>query len=285
MAVMGSTDGSIVLKTQVDTAGINKGMRDIKGNANSLTSSFKSLATAVGLAFSVSKILQFSKAASDLAIKTEASVRRLVDIYGAANKEVSDFIEKNALSLGIAKSAASEFAAVYGNLFSVWADQATNARLTAHYLNTTAVVASKTGRTMEDVQERIRSGLLGNTEAVEDLGIFVNVKTIEMTNAFQRMAAGRSWEQLNAYEQQQVRALAILEQATEKYGSKVEDTTSLTQARYRAAWQDFKATWGQVVNKILMPIMEWLTTVLLYATRALQVLFNISDEKPENLHT
>jgi hypothetical protein len=80
----------------------------------------------------------------------------------------------------------------------VWADQATNAELTNKYLNMTAVIASKTGRTVEDVQERIRSGLLGNTEAVEDLGVFVNVKTIEMTEAFQRIADGRSWEKLTA---------------------------------------------------------------------------------------
>ena len=75
-------------------------------------------------------------------------------------------------------------------MFSVWADQKTNAELTNQYLNMTAVVASKTGRTMEDVQERIRSGLLGNTEAVEDLGIFVNIKTIEMTEAFPESCTG-----------------------------------------------------------------------------------------------
>ena len=281
MPARGSTDGSIILKTRVDTSGLENGMRNIQNNTSSLTSGFKKLATAVGVAFSITKIVQFSKAASDLAIQTEASIQRIIDIYGTASKEVSNFIEQNALALGISKSSANSFAAVYGNLFSVWADQATNARLTTHYLNMTAVVASKTGRTMEDVQERIRSGLLGNTEAVEDLGIFVNVKTIEMTNAFKKLANGRSWEQLSAYEQQQVRALAILEQSTEKYGTQVSETTTLTQARYRAAWQDFKATWGQVVNKILMPIMEWLTTVLLYATTALKVLFNLNSK--ENL--
>jgi hypothetical protein len=92
----------------------------------------------------------------------------------------------------MSKAAAASFSSVYGNLFSVWADQTTNAELTNRYLNMTAVVASKTGRTVEDVQERVRSGLLGNTEAIEDLGVFVNVKTIEMTDAFKRMASGKS---------------------------------------------------------------------------------------------
>ena len=115
-----------------------------------------------------------------MASTTEASVQRLIDIYGKASIAVGDFIDQNAHALGLSRAAATEFSAVYGNLFSVWADQETNAKLTTQYLNATAVVASKTGRTMQDVQERIRSGLLGNTEAVEDLGIFVNIKTIEI---------------------------------------------------------------------------------------------------------
>ena len=47
----------------------------------------------------------------------------------------------------------------------------------------TAVVASKTGRTVQDVQERVRSGLLGNTEAIEDLGVLL--QNNQMTDAFE----------------------------------------------------------------------------------------------------
>ena len=182
----------------------------------------------------------------------------------------------------MSKASASSFASVYGNLFSVWADQNTNAELTNRYLNMTAVVASKTGRTVQDVQERVRSGLLGNTEAIEDLGVFVNVKTIEMTDAFQRMADGRSWEQLDAYTQQQVRTMAILEQATAKYGNTVADTTATTRAQYQAAYEDFQNTWGQVVNTVLIPILKILTQVFSIATKGLQVMAGLSGKTVEN---
>lgn len=256
------SDGSITLLTEVDTSGIKKGMNSIKSNSSSVMSSLDNLGKKIITVFSVQKLLQFSLESSKFAMETEASVQRLIDIYGDANNTINDFIEANARALGMSKSSAKSYAAVYGNLFSVWADQESNASLTADYLNMTAVVASKTGRTMEDVQERIRSGLLGNTEAVEDLGIFVNVKTIEMSNAFNRIADGRSWEQLNAYEQSQVRTLAILEQATEKYGSEVAETAAITKSRYQAAYEDFMNTWGQVVNKVLLPLMEVATAVL-----------------------
>ena len=244
----------------------------------SVGEALKKLAVAGLAAFSVQKIIQFSKEASNLATTAEASVQRLIDIYGEASTAVGNFIDANANALGMSKTAAASYASVYGNLFSVWADQKTNAELTTQYLNMTAVVASKTGRSVEDVQERIRSGLLGNTEAIEDLGVFVNVKTIEMTDAFQRMADGRSWEQLDAYTQQQIRTFAILEQSTQKYGDEVAETTALTKSQFQAAWQDFQATWGQVVNRVLVPILEVLTDILVASTNVMQKLFGISSD-------
>lgn len=271
MAITNS-DGSIILSTKVDTTGIRSGMSKIKSDAGGLTKTFGKLASAIGLAFSVTAIVQFSRESAKLATQTEASVQRLIDIYGQASDAVGDFIDANARALGMSKAAAASYASIYGNLFSVWADQKTNAQLTNHYLNMTAVVASKTGRTVSDVQERIRSGLLGNTEAIEDLGIFVNVKTIEITDAFQRIANGRSWEQLTAYEQSQVRTLAILEQSTKKYGTQVADTTQSVRLKFQAAYEDFKNTWGQLVNTILIPVLSTLTKIFSVATAVINTL-------------
>ena len=339
MAITNS-DGSIVLTTRIEDAGLKKGMAKIisdqKTQLQSLTreyaklitnnkqnteeakklkdqidklsksikenesviqsfekkstgafsrvgSALKSIAGYLALAFSVTKIIQFSNEAGQLATQTEASVQRLVDIYGSASNAVGNFIDANARALGMSKAAAASFSSVYGNLFSVWADQATNAELTNRYLNMTAVVASKTGRTVEDVQERVRSGLLGNTEAIEDLGIFVNVKTIEMTDAFQRMASGKSWEQLDAYTQQQIRSMAILEQATAKYGDEVEDTSATIRNRYKAAYEDFQNSWGNIVNTVLLPVLGMLTQIFDIATKGLNVLSGRSGQILENV--
>jgi hypothetical protein len=182
----------------------------------------------------------------------------------------------------MSKASAVGFSAVYGNLFSVWADQATNAELTNQYLNMTAVIASKTGRTVADVQERVRSGLLGNTEAIEDLGVFVNVKTIQITEAFQRVADGRSWEQLTAYEQSQVRTLAILEQSTKKYGDQVADTNALVRAQYLASYQDLQATWGQFVNTVLIPVLRVATKVMDVLTAGMRAIAGLTGKTLEN---
>ena len=277
MAISGG-DGSIILTTKVDETGLKKGFSSMKNSVKNMSSGFAKLGGIIATVFSIRAIIQFSNEASKMASTTEASVQRLIDIYGKASIAVGDFIDQNAHALGLSRAAATEFSAVYGNLFSVWADQETNAKLTTQYLNATAVVASKTGRTMQDVQERIRSGLLGNTEAVEDLGIFVNVKTIEMTEAFQRVAQGAKWDSLSAAQQSQVRTLAILEQATKKYGTEVANTTALTRAQYNAAFQDFQNTWGQVVNLVLMPILRIATRILNTLTAGLRVIAGLSGK-------
>lgn len=265
---------------QVDKYGTasKKSGNTAKSAVDKVSTSLKRLGSYLMTYLSITAIWNFSKEAGQMATSTEASVQRLIDIYGQASDKIGDFIDSNARALGMSKSAAASYASVYGNLFSVWADQATNANLTNHYLNMTAVVASKTGREVADVQERIRSGLLGNTEAIEDLGIFVNVKTIEMTDAFKRMADGKSWEKLDAYTQQQIRSMAILEQATKKYGTEVANTSALTRMRFNAAFEDFKNTWGQVVNKILLPILRVGTMVLNVLTRGLQIIAKLSGK-------
>lgn len=274
------------LKASTDKAsksvkGFGKQAQDSGSQAKTAFSGLKNalsnLAGVVATAFSISTLVNFSKEAANVAMSTEASVQRLIDIYGQASNTVGDFIDANARALGMSKSAAASFSSVYGNLFGSWADQLTNAQLTTDYLQMTAVVASKTGRTVEDVQERIRSGLLGNTEAIEDLGIFVNVKTIEMTDAFQRMADGRPWNQLDAYTQQQIRTFAILEQATSKYGNEVANTASFAKAQFLAAYQDFQNTWGQIVNTVLVPTLQIGTQILDVFTKGLQVIAGLSS--------
>lgn len=275
MPIVGS-DGSITLSVAIDEAELKDALASMKTSVKKTANGFSKVGGVIAAAFSISTIVRFSNEASKMASTTEASVQRLIDIYGDASRAIGSFIDENSRALGMSKAAATEFSAVYGNLFSVWADQATNAELTKRYLSATAVVASKTGRTMVDVQERIRSGLLGNTEAVEDLGIFVNVKTIEMTEAFQRVAKGAKWESLTAAQQSQIRSLAILEQATKKYGTEVANTSALTRAKYNAAFEDFKNTWGRVVNLILIPTLKVATRLLNTLTLGLQTITAMS---------
>ena len=69
-----------------------------------------------------------------------------------------------------------KYGSTYSNLISSFESNTKEiSGSTQELLKATSIIASKTGRTFEDTAERIRSGMLGSTEAIEDLGIYTQV--------------------------------------------------------------------------------------------------------------
>lgn len=260
-----------------DTTGFQRGMRSITSGIKSLVASAASIA---GVTLGVKGLVQAFKSYVSL----ESGVRRVSDLFGESAKYIDYFATTTAKSLGMAETAAYQYAATYGNLFkNITASTDENAKVTIAMLKASSVVASKTGRSMEDVMERIRSGLLGNTEAIEDLGIYVNVAMLETTEAFKKIADGRSWEQLQYYEQQQIRTLAILEQANNQFGTEVQQGSAYSLSVLSGAFKDLMSVIGSFVNQALQPVVAWLTKITQTATGALKSLsalmgFNISAD-------
>lgn len=277
---------------QVGLNGMQSGMKAMQGRTAALSSGLQSMGSAGTKAMSaigsgavlttakIAALVVVIKKAVDglLALQRayatiESNVLRVNDLFGDSAKYIQYFAENTAKSLGMSESAAYEYAATYGNLFrNITTDAQENAKVTIAMLKASAVIASKTGRTMEDVMERIRSGLLGNTEAIEDLGIQVNVSMLEMTDAFKKIANGRTWEQLTFYEQQQIRTLGILEQAHRNFGDSVQQSSAFTMQTLSSAFKDLTATAGAFVNAGLQPIIQGLTQLVQWATMGLKAL-------------
>lgn len=243
-----------------ETKQLNDTLGDTAEQADSAGASVKRIAGAAAAVAVVRKaaqeLLECFKAYSDY----EGAVIRVSDIFADSADAVENFADRNAKALGMSRTAAYQYASTFGNLFKgITADTEQNSRVTIAMLNASAVIASKTGRTVSDVMERIRSGLLGNTEAIEDLGIFVNVAMIQTTEAFKKMADGRTWEQLNYQEQQQIRTLAILEQAHKQFGTEVSQNTAMSVSAYQAAVEDLKVSLGELASGALTPVIQLLT--------------------------
>ncbi|VQH48652.1 TMP repeat family [Streptococcus pneumoniae] len=168
---------------------------------------------------------------------------------------------------------ATNYGAVYSNLFSGFIKDTNKlSAYTAKMLQTSAVVAEGSGRTITDVMERIRSGLLGNTEAIEDLGINVNVAMIKSTEAFKKFANGQSWQQLDYQTQQQIRLMAILEQATAKYGNTLSNSVNGRISLFKSLMKDAALNLGNsmlpIINAI-MPVLNSFAMVLKNVTAKL----------------
>ena len=202
--------------------------------------------------------------ATKWAMEQETAMQQVDRIYGNAAGTIKNFAENTASSFNMSTSEAYKYAQVYGNLIqSITDDQTENANQTQNLLKASSVIASATGRTMEDVMDRIRSGLLGNTEAIEDLGVNVNVALLTTTDAFKKIAGNRGWNQLTFQEQQQVRLLGILEQTAKKYGDTVNKNTSTSITQLVAQIKNLVANLGQkllpIVQKVLEKANDWIS--------------------------
>lgn len=211
------------------------------------------------------------------AIETETAMQQVDRIYGEAAESIKDFAENKALDYNMSASEAYKYSQIYGNLIqSITDDQAENAEQTQKLLQASSVIASATGRSMEDVMDRIRSGLLGNTEAIEDLGVNVNVALLETTDAFKQIAGDRSWEQLTFQEQQQIRLLGILEQTSKKYGDEVQENTASSIQKLTAKTKNLTSSLG----KKLLPVAN---KILDKANNLMEKFEGLSDEEQENI--
>ena len=211
------------------------------------------------------------------AAQQEAAMQQVELIYGKAADSIKKFAENTAISYNMSTSDAYEYSQIYGNLIqSITDDEKENALYTQQLLKASSVIASATGRTMEDVMDRIRSGLLGNTEAIEDLGVNVNVSLLESTDAFKKFAGDKSWNQLDFQTQQQIRLFGILEQTTKKYGDEVNKNTASDIQKLTARFKNLTSD----LSKKLLPIANKLINK---AEDFLKSLEDLDDEQIDNI--
>lgn len=197
------------------------------------------------------------------AIEQESAMQQVDKIYGKAADSIKNFAENTATAYNMSTKEAYKYSQVYGNLIqSITSDEAENAQYTQDLLKASSVIASATGRTMEDVMDRIRSGLLGNTEAIEDLGVNVNVALLESTDAFKKFAGDKSWNQLDFQTQQQIRLFGILEQTTKKYGNEVNQNTATNVQELNAKMQNLGTTLGEKLLPYFNKMVDYITQLV-----------------------
>ena len=245
----------------------------VREQSNSIGSAFGKLAKFAGFAILGKKLLDVGMYSTQTALEVSASMNQIKRQMGESSQSFLKWVNDNANAMNMGVGEATNYGAVYSNLFSGFIKDTNKlSAYTAKMLQTSAVVAEGSGRSITDVMERIRSGLLGNTEAIEDLGINVNVAMIESTEAFKKFANGQSWQQLDYQTQQQIRLMAILEQATAKYGDTLSNSVNGSISLFKSLMKDAALNLGNsmlpIINAI-MPVLNSFAMVLKNVTAKL----------------
>ena len=252
---------------------VQESTNKIKAQSGSMLGTFAKLAKFAGLAYLGKKMLDVGMYSTQMALEVTAAVNQIKRQMGESSQTFLKWVNDNANAMNMGVGEATKYGAVYSNLFSGFIKDSNKlSAYTAKMLQTSAVIAEGSGRSITDVMERIRSGLLGNTEAIEDLGINVNVAMIQSTEAFKRFANGQSWDQLDYQTQQQIRLMAILEQATAKYGTTLSQSVNGRISLFKSLLKDAALNVGNaflpIVNAV-MPVLNSFAMVLKNVTAKL----------------
>lgn len=187
-----------------------------------------------------------------------------------------------ASAYGISASAAIK----YGNTFSMILGRSIpkNNLLTSttELLQQASLIASRTGRTVDDVMNRIRSGLLGGSEAIEDLGIYIRENTLksllnskDFENMYgQQIAQGigqtvqqlsKNYANLDDDAKNTLRYYAIMYQSIQRFGKATEDsfnTTTGVLLKFQAQVENTKLALGRMMVPIMTVVLPLLTSAL-----------------------
>lgn len=273
----GMTLEKIQLKIEAETKGareeiekVNKKVREMSSNTtkevNKVNSTFKSLLEGINFSDGVKQIGEFVKSSTQMAVKVEGSIQQIKRTMGESSNEFLKWSKDNALAFNMSQSDVANYGASYSSIVSTFATDTNQAMShTTGLLKANSIIASSTGRDMEDVQNRIKSALLGNTKGIEELGIDVSVAMLESTDAFKKFANGKPWDELSLQTQQQIMQFGILEQTTNKFGTEVASNTSSNLQQLGAILKDVSLNIGNAFLPILdvvLPILNDFATGL-----------------------
>ena len=272
---MAQRRSNFVVRGGADFSNLNKALNQTQARLGKFQSTVSKSMKFVGFALGSLAVGKLVKDSTQMAMSVESAADNIRRNMGSAASAFERFADTQAKALGMARKDAYTYGSVFSNLLdSFMTDKSQVASETEKLIRAAAVISSKTGRTYEDVANRIRSGMLGSTEAIEDLGVYTNISMIESTEAFKKFAGNKSWNQLDYRTQQQIRLAAILEQAYKRYGDTLANTTQTKQAMFLASLENIKLNLGQAflsIYNVILPALNALASKLEVVTARIAV--------------
>jgi hypothetical protein len=264
---------NLLIRGGADFSDMQKGLNKAQKNLSNFQSNVKSIMGKVATIFATIKIGELIKDGVKDAMSVETSIENINRTMQGSAKAFGDWVKSQSQAYGMSIQEGYKYGSTYSNLISSFQSNTKEiANSTQELMKATSIIASKTGRTFEDTAERIRSGMLGSTEAIEDLGVYTQVSMLESTEAFKQLADGKTWQQLNFQTQQQIRLAAILEQTYARYGTTLADTTQTRHNQFIASLKNVQLTLGQAFLPIYNAILPPLTTFMNALSKAISII-------------
>jgi hypothetical protein len=281
---------NLMVRAVADFSGLQRSMqqaqRDTSNFASSMEKAFGGLKSKLALLGGALLGGEAIKESINDAIELEATTQNLNHILGKSADAYIQWSQTVATSYGFSQVEAERYGASFAHMISLFGNGSEDIRKkTEDLMKMSAIVANGTGRSIDDVMQRIQSGMLGNVQAINDLGIYANQSMLEASKAFQQVAHGRHWADLSMAERQQIIYMSIMEQGAKQYGNTLQNNVHNKLVTFTASLKNLRVALGNAFLPLLniaLPVItkfiQGITTALNYFAAFMRALFGFKSE-------
>lgn len=227
------------------------------GSISKLEAGFKKLVVAAAAFVGIQQLGSFVSGAIKNFSALEESTSKANVVFGDFANTIFDFTANAPEQLGSTSAAAIEAASSVGNLFlSIGLGQQAAADMSVEIVQLGTDLASFNNITVDEALEKLRSGLVGETEPLRTLGVLLSEAAVN-AKGFELGLGGVSGK-LSEAEKVQARFAIIMEQTATAQGdfARTADGIANSQRSVTAAFEEFKAKIGEALAPLFGALLD-----------------------------
>lgn len=272
---MAKSDGTIIIDTLIDTSGFGKSATNLKSQFGGIASAAKKLGAAIGLAFSVTAVIQFGKESSKTAMQLSdalTGLQSIVEGQGRSFSKAQAFIEEYTKD-GLIP--ATNAITAYKNLAMRGYDDS-QIRQVMVALKDASAYGRQASYSMGEAVQSASEGLKNeNSILVDNAGVTKNVAKMWEDYA---KSIGTTANNLTQQQKIQAEVTGILEESKYQTGdaAKVASTLSGQLQQLSFNFNNLKVAVGNVVNPIVKTLLPVFNAAIMAVTRFANTLASVS---------
>ena len=196
--------------------------------------------------------------------------------YNEGADALLNWADKNAEAYGLANASAKQYLSfLTGVLNNTDISSDKLGSMAQNYTRLVGDMASAYNTEIDDAFQAIRSGIAGNTLAMQRYGIVLSVTNLQQY--LQSKGIDTTYRSLDAASKQYVRYAYIMEHTSEVQGDYARTFESFANSvkTLKNEWNNFLSLVGQYAIPVLIPIINALRTAIAYAGEVLKYLASI----------
>lgn len=254
------SDGSIIIDTQINTDGVDNGMKSVQSKMKSVGSAMTNFGSKMSLAVTAPLTAMGGKMVSS-ASDMQENLNKVDVAFGKSSENVKAWAETATESFGLSKNRALEAASLFGDMgTSMGLTQEEAAKMSTSLAGLAGDLASFKNVDIEQAMYALNGVFTGESESLKTLGVVMTETNLKQFAE----DAGLVYSEMSQAEKVQLRYAYILDKTKNAQGDymRTADGTANSMRTLQASFDNLIALLGESLLPAITPIIQFITDLL-----------------------